>query len=142
MQFTVLNDDVAEFYVGKTNTAGNSGFDLYFANDTMFPANGTLFVSFGVAAKTQFGSGYWLLPRSSISKTPLRMANSVGLIDPEYRGPLIVAFSNTSDSPYEVKRGTRLAQVAIPSLMPFPIEWVDKLDDTARGSGGFGSTGV
>jgi dUTP pyrophosphatase len=130
-----------DFYKGKNDTNGNSGFDLYLPEDTVFPAGKVTFVDFGISAKTTGGSGFWVLPRSSLSKTPLRLANSMGLIDPSYRGNLIGAFDNTSDTDYTVEKGTRLLQMCVPVLMPFNIEWVDKLDDTSRGAGGFGSTG-
>lgn len=140
MEFTVRDNTVAEFYT-KTSTEGNSGYDLYLPADLVFPANAVTFVNFGVAAKTVAGSGYWLLPRSSLSKTPLRLANSVGLIDPLYRGDLIGAFHNTADQDITIQRGTRLAQIALPTLMPFHIHRCASLDETSRGSGGFGSTG-
>jgi dUTP pyrophosphatase len=130
-----------DFYKGKNDTNGNSGFDLYLPEDTVFPAGEVTFVDFGIAAKTEGGSGFWVLPRSSLSKTPLRLANSIGLIDPSYRGNLIGAFDNTSNTDYTVEKGTRLLQMCLPILMPFTVEWVDKLDDTSRGTGGFGSTG-
>ena len=133
--------DLYTFGSGSTHTAGNSGYDLYLPADTVFPPGRVVHINFGVAAKTVEGSGYWLLPRSSISKTPLRMANSVGLIDPTYRGALIAALENTSDVEVSVPRGTRLVQIALPSLQPFRIEFVSDLDPTARGDGGFGSTG-
>jgi dUTP pyrophosphatase len=142
MELAIVDPTVSEFYADKNNTGENSGFDLYLPADYVFPANSTTMVHFGVAGKTVDGAGYWLLPRSSISKTPLRFANSVGLIDPSYRGGLIVAFWNTSSTEYSVPRGTRLAQISLGSLMPFRVSWVDKLNSTSRGSGGFGSTGA
>jgi dUTP pyrophosphatase len=90
---------------------------------------------------TSDGAGFFLLPRSSISKTPLRLANSVGLIDPTYRGTLMAALENTSSGDITIHAGTRLMQVCVPSLMPFRVEWADYLPATARGAGGFGSTG-
>lgn len=132
---------VTKYYHGKTSTDGNSGFDLYIPSNTHFPSGATVMVNFGVSMKTSSASGYWLLPRSSLSKTPLRLANSVGLVDPTYRGCLIGAFHNTGPVDIEVPAGTRLLQVALPSLMPFRVGWVSSLDETERGSGGFGSTG-
>lgn len=88
---------------------------------------------------------YWMLPRSSISKTPLRLANAVGLIDAGYRGPLLAAVDNISDSCWHVEMGTRLFQLSAPDLLPFDdIQIVDEIPggETLRGSGGFGSTGV
>lgn len=141
MQAIIRDPTVTKYYHGNTSTDRNSGYDLYLPSDTHFPAGATVMVNFGVAMKTVSGSGYWLLPRSSLSKTPLRLANSVGLVDPTYRGGLIGAFYNTGPADIEIPAGTRLLQVAVPTLMPFRVEWVSSLDDTERGHGGFGSTG-
>lgn len=138
-----------EFYSGVTDTGSSSGMDLYVPEDTVIPAGQTVFIDHQIKATiSPFGpsssktSGFWLLPRSSISKTPLRMANSIGLIDPDYRGNIIAAITNTSTEDYSVAKGTRLVQLALPNLFPFRITWKDSLPDTARGDGGFGSTGV
>jgi dUTP pyrophosphatase len=100
------------------------------------------YVDFKIQAMTTCGSGFFLLPRSSLSKTPLRLANSVGLIDPTYRGNLIAALENTSDTDFILAESSRPVQIAVPSLQPFDIEWTFmELPNTERGSGGFGSTG-
>lgn len=83
---------------------------------------------------------YYMLPRSSISGTPLRLANSIGLIDSGYTGELIAKVDNVGATDYTVAAGTRLFQIALPTLEPFTFQIVSKLDETARGSGGFGST--
>jgi len=78
-----------------------------------------------------------------MSKTPLMLANHTGIIDSGYRGELIAALRNLSGSPYELVQETRLTQVCLPSLEAFTVEIVDQdnLSSTARGAGGFGSTG-
>jgi dUTP pyrophosphatase len=88
---------------------------------------------------------FYLYPRSSTgTKTPLRLANSVGIIDAGYRGSLIAAFDNWSNEPYVVTKGQRLVQICPPDLSNYPllVELVDELDATERGEGGFGSTGM
>lgn len=88
-----------------------------------------------------------LLPRSSISKTPLRLANSIGLIDAGYRGELCAVVDNISDDPYEINYGDRLFQICSHDFMPFmKFTLVEQLEGLPpppdnRGSGGFGSTG-
>jgi dUTP pyrophosphatase len=85
---------------------------------------------------------YWMLPRSSLSKTPFRLANSVGLIDAGYRGTLLAAVDVRADSTIEPH--TRLFQIAAPDLLPFhEIKIVSEIPGgpTLRGAGGFGSTG-
>ena len=89
---------------------------------------------------TTYPTGFYMYPRSSLSKTRLRLANSVGIIDSGYRGNLIGAFDALDD--YGVQAGDRLVQVCAPGLVPIMVTVVDDLGDaTARGSGGFGSTG-
>lgn len=104
-------------------------------------------------------TGYYLYPRSSIYKTDLRAANSVGIIDAGYRGNIMSVFDvinrhrhrdrerERHDSAVRVvTQNDRYAQICAPSLIPIVVEVVDSVDDlskpTARGMGGFGSTGV
>jgi len=82
-----------------------------------------------------------LYPRSSISKTPLRLANSIGIIDSGYRGNIMAAVDNISDEPYQVQKGQRLFQICGRYLEPIELQLVEELSDTERGNGGFGSTG-
>jgi len=94
-------------------------------------------------------SAFYIYPRSSISKTPMRLANSVGIIDSGYRGNLIGAFDSQVYSgvggvlelEHEIIEGSKLLQICGPMLQPILVEIVDALDETERGSGGFGSTG-
>jgi dUTPase len=103
-----------------------------------------------------FDTGYYMYPRSSLSKTKLRLANSVGIIDSGYRGNLIGMFdvvnienndTNRLDAgaDYFAKVNDRLIQICAPGLVPIYVEIVDFIEDlgnkTERGSGGFGSTG-
>jgi dUTP pyrophosphatase len=93
----------------------------------------------------EYPSGYYMYPRSSTgSKTALRLANSVGIIDSGYRGNLMACFDviTNTNSPSSFDSYTSLVQVCAPSLVPIVIFIVDELDeDTERGDGGFGSTG-
>jgi dUTP pyrophosphatase len=88
--------------------------------------------------------GYFLYPRSSTgTKTSLRLANSVGVIDSGYRGNYIAVFDNIRAMNFKVDQGQRLVQLCAPNVMyPLRVELVEELDlDTVRGEGGFGSTG-
>jgi len=97
-------------------------------------------------------TGYYVYPRSSISKTPLMLANQTGIIDSGYRGNLISAVRYLNSSPvntnnpniYELTEHTRLFQICHPQLLPIYVILVDEseLSTTVRGSGGFGSTGT
>lgn len=93
-----------------------------------------------------YNSGYYLYPRSSIVKTPLRMSNCTGIIDSGYRNNIIAGFDNNSSSPFFVEKYTRLVQICGPALCPIYVIMVDTFEElsqeTERGMGGFGSTGT
>jgi dUTP pyrophosphatase len=93
---------------------------------------------------------YYLYPRSSIIKTPFRLANSVGIIDSGYRGNIKACFDviiskNYQIKQYDVTQYSRLVQICSPTLKPLIVKIVDNLEElglSERGSGGFGSTGI
>ena len=85
---------------------------------------------------------YMVTPRSSISKTPLRMSNSVGIMDSGYRGEIKVPVDNFSNDEYIIEKHSRLFQVINSTLDEIELQIVNNLSDSVRGSGGFGSTGV
>ena len=96
---------------------------------------------------TTVPQAYYLYPRSSISKTPMRLSNSVGIIDRGYRGEVmaVVDVIDHNKIPYELNVLNRHFQICHPSLNPFKVVIVDTMEDmgiTNRGNGGFGSTGV
>lgn len=84
---------------------------------------------------------YYLYPRSSISKTPLLMANNIGIIDAGYRGNIMAKLRNLdSSAPYLVKSGEKLFQICAPDLKTITVQIVSDLSNSKRGTGGFGST--
>jgi dUTP pyrophosphatase len=125
---------------------GDSGLDVYFVEEQTLGPHCMTLVDLQIQCEAVTSRdnttniSYYLYPRSSISKTPLRMANSVGIIDAGYRGNLKVAIDNTSDDPYTIERGQRLFQICSPTLEPLRFTLVNELSQTSRGSGGFGST--
>tara|TARA_Y100000992_G_scaffold152453_1_gene101659 strand:- start:2565 stop:3095 length:531 start_codon:yes stop_codon:yes gene_type:complete len=125
-----------------SNPYPNSGFDLFVPDDITVLPGEVKFISHEVKCEMKDRSGYYLYPRSSISKTPLMMANHVGIIDSGYRGNIIAAVRNVSKAPYIIDRGTRLFQICHATLKPFYIQSVSELSDTRRGEGGFGSTNI
>jgi dUTPase len=98
-----------------------------------------------------YSTGYYMHPRSSLSKTKLRLANSTGIIDAGYRGHLMAMFDvihrySGIDSLYHCgKKFDRYIQICAPGLVPILVKVVDNIEDlgmnTERGTGGFGSTG-
>lgn len=117
--------------------------DLYAADDMTIPAHSiSNMVRTGVHIALPEGWAAIIIPRSSIgAKTGLRLSNSQGLIDTQYRGPLGVIYDNISDSDYEIKKGDRIAQLYMMPVHRFKAQIVDTLEETDRGQGGFGSTG-
>jgi len=96
----------------------------------------------GVSIQLPEGWMAMIFPRSSTgAKTPLRLSNSVGIIDSGYRGELGVLFDNTSDNDMYVKKGDRIAQLMVMPSYRFMPRVVDILESSDRGEGGFGSTG-
>ena len=141
----VSSADQLSFYQFQSNNyATDSGYDLYIASTEILPPNSTTLVDLRVRCQLKGPSvhGYYLMPRSSIYKTPLRLANSIGLIDYNYRGTLKVAIDNRSSEPYEIKTGERLFQLVMPNAAPFHVELGTVNQATDRGVGGFGSTNV
>lgn len=140
------NDDVLH------SSHANSGFDLFLPESVTFDDIQTKMVDFQVKCEMKYyntlenissPSGFYLYPRSSLSKTPLMLSNHVGVIDSGYRGFLLGAFRNLSSRPYFVEKDQRLVQICSPDLKPFLVTIVDEafLSITQRGTGGFGSTG-
>lgn len=121
----------------------DAGFDIK-ARDhySVFPQD-TIFVSTGVCVDIPIGYVGLLFPRSSMAKTPLRMANSVGVIDSGYKGEIKVPLYNTSEVEIvDVDKYDRIAQlVVMPITGVNELEVVDDLGTSERGNGGFGSTG-
>lgn len=132
----------------KVPTRGSAyaaGYDLYAAIDRpiiIFPGD-TVSVTTGLAIEIPedyFGA---IFARSGLAtKRGLRPANCVGVVDADYRGEVIVAIHNDSDKIQQIEPGERIAQmVFLPYRSVGNFEVVDELNDTTRGTGGFGSTG-
>jgi len=128
-------------------TAGAAGADLR-AN---FPDRRAVVVASGGRALVPTGlriavpAGYevQLRPRSGLAlRHGITLPNSPGTIDSDYRGPLGVIVMNAGAEPFEIVHGARIAQMVVAPVVQVRIELVDDLDNTARGDGGFGSTGV
>jgi len=141
--------DIRELYSNHSHyNPGDSGLDLFFPeNVTLEQGARGVQVSLGIQCEalskdSSQNLSYYLYPRSSISKTPVRMANSVGIIDAGYRGPIIVALDYVGlGESYTIQKGTRLFQICSPTLEPIHLQVTDSLSETERGNEGFGSTG-
>lgn len=120
----------------------DSGLDLVIPKDYSLHEGVPCKINLGICCQlvAEHPRGYYLYPRSSLSKTQIRLANSVGIIDWSYTGPIIAAVDHFYKGIEVVKAGTKLFQICMANLKPFEIEVVDTLIETSRGSGGFGST--
>jgi dUTP pyrophosphatase len=161
LKIKTVNQTVAKMYEDHAPAhQGDSGVDVFFIATQTIPAKSTVLVPLGihcsattpqiVASGYEDGGytivdkpcSYWLIPRSSIYKTPLRMSNCEGLIDVGYRGQICAPLDNISDKDYTIEAGQRLVQLVAPDLSQITLELVDELDETTRGHNGFGSTGT
>lgn len=103
--------------------------------------------AFDTGISVQLSAGFYceVVPRSSIVKSDFLMANSIGIIDPGYRGRILVMLRYLGEDDGEAAAqgllGTRIAQLLVRRREPCAVQAVATLDDTARGTGGFGSTG-
>ena len=126
-------------------TDGSAGADLFACLDAPVVINPgeRILIPTGIAVGIPFGGcGAFIFPRSSVSsKYGVSLANCVGVIDSDYRGEIKVPLINHSGEAYTVNDGDRIAQmVVMPVIIPDFIQ-CEQLDHTARGAGGFGSTG-
>ena len=120
---------------------GDAGLDLFIIDKTTVRPGLSGMIKLQIACENIDNKPYFLLPRSSISKTSLRLSNSVGLIDAGYRGEIMAVVDNIKAEEYTVEPGQRLFQLVPIDGSPISFELVDELSETTRGKGGFGSTG-
>jgi dUTP pyrophosphatase len=162
LRIKTSNKELQELYSkSKQNFDSDSGFDLYCPHELQIEPNTTSKIDFEIKCEminreykghytidSESNVAYMLVPRSSLSKSPLRMSNSIGIIDSEYRGNIMAYVdhhkgfgTNKYDGAYIVNKNERLFQIVLPSLEPFYVEVVNSISKTERGEGGFGSTG-
>lgn len=163
------NEELKELYQNAANNHNNkllskpheidAGFDLYNPEIKKIHSSNkkqvhkidfNIICSARILTDTNkiFNTGYYMYPRSSLSKTKLRLANATGIIDSGYRGHLMGMFDSVhllENEEYTVNKHDRLLQICSPGLVPILVEVVNTVDElgeeTVRGSGGFGSTG-
>ena len=126
-------------------TSGASGMDLRASvteNITLQPLERTL-VPTGLFIELPEGYEAQVRPRSGLAiKQGLTCLNTPGTIDADYRGEVKILLVNLGTEPFTIERGMRIAQMIVAKYRRVEWQAVDSLDDTARGAGGFGSTGV
>ncbi len=123
-------------------TAGAAGMDVLAAEDIVLAPGMRHAVATGLALAIPDGYEIQVRPRSGLAlKHGISVPNTPGTIDSDYRGELKVILINFGAEPFAVRRGDRVAQLVIAPVVRARWDLVNELDDTARGSGGFGSTG-
>ena len=122
-------------------TVDSAGLDIYCPFDVKIPANSQKRIYLGIALEIPKGNVGILAPRSSICDTPLRIPNSQGYIDADYRGEISVEFENISCEDYEISKGDRIVQLIITPYLKVEVVVAQELSKTERGAGGYGSTG-
>ena len=123
-------------------TAGAAGLDIVAAETLTLAPGARAAVATGFAVAIPEGYEVQVRPRSGLAlKHGITCLNTPGTIDSDYRGEIRVILVNLGDAPFAVVRGERIAQLVPAPVQRATLVLVDALDDTARGSGGFGSTG-
>ena len=123
-----------------------AGYDLYAClsgdGEVTIPAHHTVMVPTGIAVALPEGTFGGVFARSGLaSREGLRPANCVGVVDSDYRGECFIALHNDAEEPRTVRTGERIAQLILLPYLPIEFDEVADLPETARGEGGFGSTG-
>lgn len=123
-------------------TDGAAGMDVVAAEERMIAPGERAAIATGIAMAIPEGYEMQIRPRSGLAlKHGITVANAPGTIDCDYRGELKVILVNLGFEPYEIRRGDRIAQAVLSPVVRASWLEVHELDDTARGEGGFGSTG-
>lgn len=147
IKITNSSKDIYNYYSSFANHhTGDSGIDLITIDEIEIEPLKVGTIDFQIQCEmidleTNNFTSYYLVPRSSISKTNLMMANSIGIVDAGYRGNLMAKVRNMTLNNNEiVKEYTCLFQIISPDLKPIKLNIVSELSNTSRNDGGFGST--
>jgi len=129
----------------KYMSQGSSGMDLYadVQGDVVLNPGERKLISSGIFMSLPEGFEAQTRPRSGLAlKNGITLVNTPGTIDSDYRGVINLIVANTSNEPFVIKRGMRIAQIVLQEVVRAEVEESEELDETVRSSGGFGHTGV
>lgn len=126
--------------IPQYQTHGAAGFDLHADEDTVIMGGSRRLISTGLAMAVPLGTMLRVCPRSGLAVKGIDVG--AGVVDADYRGEVKVLLINTGIDLFTVKRGDRIAQGVVLPVTLVAFDVVDDLDETQRGSGGFGSTGI
>lgn len=127
--------------IPEYKTPGAAACDLVSCADVAIPARGRAMVPTGLSIECH-GVAVLIFARSGLAvKYGIALSNGVGVVDPDYRGEIMVGLINNTDEDYTVSAGERIAQMMFVPVVTAEFEETDALSHTDRGEGGFGSTG-
>ena len=139
----ILCEDL--FFIPEKSTIGSLGLDIKAKLEeeeiTIYPLD-TIKIKAGFSLAVPNGYHAKIVSRSGLSSKGIVVSNSPGIIDSDYRGEICVLLTNTGKNPYKLANKTRVAQMFFDKNLDTEFIFVTSLDQTERGAGGFGSTGV
>ncbi|MUU50095.1 dUTP diphosphatase [Helicobacter pylori] len=129
--------------IPKYQTEGSSGFDLHAVEEVVIKPHSVGLVRIGICLSLEVGYELQVRTRSGLALNhQVMVLNSPGTVDNDYRGEIKVILANLSDKDFKVQVGDRIAQGVVQKTHKAEFIECEQLDETSRGSGGFGSTGV
>ncbi|MFP6300579.1 dUTP diphosphatase [Helicobacter pylori] len=129
--------------IPKYQTEGSSGFDLHAVEEVIIKPHSVGLVKIGICLSLEVGYELQVRTRSGLALNhQVMVLNSPGTVDNDYRGEIKVILANLSDKDFKVQVGDRIAQGVVQKTYKAEFIEYEQLDETSRGSGGFGSTGV
>ncbi|PDW30290.1 deoxyuridine 5'-triphosphate nucleotidohydrolase [Helicobacter pylori] len=129
--------------IPKYQTEGSSGFDLHAVEEVVIKPHSVGLVRIGICLSLEVGYELQVRTRSGLALNhQVMVLNSPGTVDNDYRGEIKVILANLSDKDFKVQVGDRIAQGVVQKTYKAEFIECERLDETSRGSGGFGSTGV
>lgn len=130
-------------YIPQYAHKGDAGADVRSRVDEWIPAWGTVLIPLGFCVSLPHGYEMQIRPKSGLAlKNQLTITNSPGTIDEGYISEVCAIVTNLAHTGYQVKKGQKIAQAVIKEVQQYNFVLVEKLDETERGEGGFGSTGL
>jgi dUTP pyrophosphatase len=129
--------------VPQYQSKGAAGFDFHTISHGSILPGGTVLIPTGLSMEIPRGYELQVRPRSGMSaKTKIRICNSPGTIDSDYRGEIKIIMENIGTTEFKYAEGERIAQGVITEVYQAEFELAEELNDTERGTGAFGSTGT
>lgn len=140
IQIKKLHQDA---YIPKYQTSGAAGFDIHSIENVTIPSGESKLIKTGLGMAIENGYELQIRPRSGLAlKNGITVLNTPGTIDSDYRGEIMVLLINHSKQDFIITKGDRIAQGVVSKVYQADFVEVSELDDTQRGSGGFGSSGI